>query len=154
MKPTRTATSAAVFIAVALLSTSSIAVATPGSGTTAGPAVIGTIEGSQKTEQDQIEFKSKGDLAVLDFELTYAAGAYSGWHKHPGIVIATVKSGSVTRQLGCTTQTFVAGDTFTEVGPHFVSNPSTTTPAVLSITQIVPADQLNARRIDLPAPSC
>lgn len=154
MKWTRATTSAAVFVAVATLATSSIAVATPGSGTSAGPAVIGTIDGSQKTEQDDIEFKTKGDVAVLDFELTYAVGAYSGWHKHPGIVIATVKSGSVTRQLGCTTQTFVAGDTFTEVGPHFVSNPSTTTPAVLSITQIVPADQVGARRIDLPAPTC
>lgn len=154
MKWTRTTLSAVIFVAIGVLASNSIAVATPGSGTSATPPVIGMIHDNSKTEDDGIEFKTKGDVAVLDFELTYAVGAFSGWHKHPGIVIATVKSGSVVRQLGCTSQTFVTGDTFTEVGPHYVSNPSPDTPAVLSITQVVPADQINARRIDLPAPSC
>jgi quercetin dioxygenase-like cupin family protein len=146
----RSAISAGIFVAIGILATNSIAIATPGSGAAPStPLVIGTLDGPQKSEADGIEFKTEGDVAVLDFELTYNVGGYSGWHAHPGIVIATVKSGTVERKP----QVFNVGDTFTEVGPHFVSNPGTT-PAVLSITQIVPADQINARRIDLPAPSC
>ncbi|NOJ61159.1 hypothetical protein [Arthrobacter sp. 260] len=156
MRSKKTAISAAVFVAVGTLATSSVATATPGSGSSPStPLVIGTLDGPQKTKGDGIEFKTKKDVAVLDFELTYLPLGYSGWHEHPGIVIATVKSGQVERQLGCgPAQTFTVGETFTEVGPHFVSNASTTTPAVLSITQIVPAADVNARRIDLPAPTC
>lgn len=156
MKWNKTAVSAAIFVAVGTLATSSIATATPGSGAAPStPLVIGTLEGPQKSEADGIEFKTKGEVAVLDFELTYQPQGFSGWHEHPGIVIATVKSGQVQRKVDCgPARTFTVGETFTEVGPHFVNNPSTTTPAVLSITQIVPAADVNARRIDLPAPAC
>lgn len=156
MKWKKTTLAAATFVAVGTLATSSIATATPGSGSAPStPLVIGTLDGPQKTEADGIEFKTKGDVAVVDFELTYNPLGYSGWHAHPGIVIATVKSGQVQRRLGCEpAQTFNVRDTFTEVGPHFVSNPSDTTPAVLSITQIVPASDVGARRIDLPDPGC
>jgi hypothetical protein len=75
-------------------------------------------------------------------------------------VIATVKSGSVKRQVGCTVQTFTAGDSFTEVEPHFVSNVYTdpaqpdAVPAVLEITQLYPGDDPTVRRFDAPAPAC
>jgi quercetin dioxygenase-like cupin family protein len=76
-------------------------------------------------------------VTVRTFALTYPAGADSGWHQHPGIVIAVVSEGSVTRRSGCKTETFKKGDSFTEVGPHDVTNPGAVR-AVLSITQILP----------------
>ena len=80
-------------------------------------------------------------------------GATSGWHKHPGIVLAVVKSGTVTRKSKCErTETFTAGQAFTEVGAHFVRNPGTE-PAVLAITQILPADA-PAFRVDIDKPKC
>ena len=67
---------------------------------------------------------------------------------------AVVRSGEVVRQSGCTRERFRAGDAFTEVGAHHVSNPSATEPAVLSITRIYPAAGAATPRIDEPAPTC
>ena len=53
----------------------------------------GVIDGKLKAKDYGIEFKTKGDVRVLDATLTYPAGTNSGWHEHPGVVIATVISG-------------------------------------------------------------
>lgn len=138
---------------------SSIALATPGSGTSSTPPVFGALHGPVKAKQDRIELRTRDDSTVASFTLTYAVGAQSGWHRHPGIVIAVVESGTVTRQVGCTTETFTAGQAFTEVEPHLVRNAYSdaadpqAVPAVLRITQIVPADA-PARRIEVDPPSC
>lgn len=104
-------------------------------------------------EQDDVVLEVEDETIVQMFELTYPAGSFSGWHSHAGIVLAVVKSGSVVRETGCRrAETFVAGQSFYEVGPHHVSNPGPD-PAVLSITRIFPAD-LGGARIDEPAPRC
>lgn len=142
----------------------STANATPGSpaGTVAPTnQVFGTLAGPAKAKQDGITFKTKEDVKVRTFTLTYAVGSYSGWHQHPGIVIATVVSGTVVQRVGCKKpKLWTAGQTFTEVAPHWVSNlylhntPSAE-PAVLSITQIYPADlEPTELREDRPAPHC
>jgi hypothetical protein len=141
----------AVLVLGSALCLSTVAAATPSSGTARTLGVQGVLPGPQKSEADGIEFKTNVNVKVDDFELTYAAGGFSGWHKHPGIVIATVKSGSVVRKLGCASgETFTVGQTFTEVGIHHVSSRKG---AVLSITQIYPVSSASAR-IDLPAPVC
>ncbi|MFS0705023.1 hypothetical protein AB6N23_10925 [Cellulomonas sp. 179-A 9B4 NHS] len=93
---------------------------------------------------------------MTTFDLTYEGGEYSGWHAHPGIVVAVVTAGSVVRQAPgrhgrCATETFTVGDAFTEVGAHHVANASATEPAVLSITRIHPTSATEGR-VDLPAP--
>lgn len=121
--------------------------------------VTGILDGPAQAEQDGIELKVGGDVRVANFELKYPIGAFSGWHKHPGIVIANVRSGAVWRQVGCTATRFKAGEAFTEVEPHYVSNFYTKSrqrhaePAVLEITQIYPKDASPLRE-DEPAPSC
>jgi quercetin dioxygenase-like cupin family protein len=121
--------------------------------------VIGRLHGPTKVTHDDIGLATRSDAKVATFEINYPIGAYSGWHSHPGIVIAVVKSGAVERQTGCEMKTFRAGDSFTEVGPHFVRNSYRNasavgaTPAVLEITQIYPADA-PSRRIDQQAPVC
>jgi quercetin dioxygenase-like cupin family protein len=142
----------------------STASATPGSaaGTvTPSNQVFGTLDGPAKAKQDGITFKSKDDVKVRTFTLTYDVGAYSGWHQHPGIVIATVVSGTVVQRVGCDKpKLWTAGQSFTEVKPHYVSNlyrsqTPGAVPAVLSITQIYPADIPTPElREDLPAPHC
>jgi quercetin dioxygenase-like cupin family protein len=97
----------------------------------------GTLPGPAVAKQDGISLRTRGDVTVRTFTLTYDPRADSGWHKHPGIVIAVVRSGSVERQVGCHVETFSAGDSFTEVAPHDVKNVGSV-PAVLSITQIFP----------------
>ena len=141
----------------------STALATPGSGTsTIPPAPIPeySLDGPVRAHSDGIKLKTKDDAVVRTFTLTYAPGGYSGWHQHPGIVLAVVTSGAVTRRLGCEpAKTFTKGQAFTEVGRHYVANADTRstggTPAVLEITQIAPAGTTGpAFREDLPAPKC
>ena len=65
---------------------------------------------------------------IVTQQATFAPGATSGWHTHPGYLTATVMSGSVTRYAtDCTSQTFAAGQSFYETGAHtfVVKNPGT-----------------------------
>ena len=120
----------------------------------AGTSVIGELDGPSKAKNDGIELKVKQDTAVRVFTLTYPVGATSGWHSHPGIVVATVESGTVRRQIGCKTDTFSVDDSFTEAEPHQVTNVGKTA-AVLRITQLFPASlELSDLRIDEAAPTC
>ena len=84
--------------------------------------------------------------------MRYPAGSFSGWHSHPGVVIALVRSGTVQRQSGCVVETFTAGQAFTEVGDHYVTNPGTTD-AILEITQVYPAS-FEKNRYEAEAPTC
>ncbi|WP_375433256.1 hypothetical protein [uncultured Friedmanniella sp.] len=137
----------------------SSATATPGKGTTPTNDTTGTLAGPTTAAQDGVTLRTQGATKVRSFTLTYGAGAYSGWHQHPGIVVATVVSGTIVQQVGCRERhTWTAGQSFTEVAPHYVRNFYRTgdpdaVPAVLAITQIYPADAAAVRE-DLPAPSC
>jgi hypothetical protein len=54
---------------------------------------------SVKTDHDSpIEFqaKAKTDVDIVVRQHDYLAGAYTGWHKHPGPVFITVKTGTLT----------------------------------------------------------
>ncbi len=119
----------------------STASATPPS--TPGPApdglvLVSQLDGRAKAKADGIDFRIKHDVVVRNFVLRYPADSNSGWHAHPGIVMASVISGSVTRYLPCggpDGQTFTVGDAFVEVGPHYVESELG---AALAITQIAP----------------
>jgi quercetin dioxygenase-like cupin family protein len=78
---------------------------------------------------------------IVTQQTTFAPGAASGWHSHPGYLTATVVSGSVTRYAtDCSSVTYTAGQSFYETGAStfIVKNPSTTDPAVLTVTFAVP----------------
>lgn len=159
MKPKTTATIVAASMALGgaiALSLPVGAQATPPSvpGPAASQIALGTLAGPSKAEKDDIELKVRTNTTVRTFTLTYPPGSSSGWHAHPGIVLAVVESGSVTRRYAdCSApQTFIAGQAFTEVPGHLVTNPGTTD-AVLRITQLFPAGT-TALREDLPDPGC
>jgi quercetin dioxygenase-like cupin family protein len=149
--------SAILAVAASGLVGSSAFATPPGGVTILDPTVPvkAQLAGPVKAKANGISLKTKGDIVVRDFLLTYNPGASSGWHKHPGIVVATVQSGSVQRTLACgAPQTFTAGQAFVEVGVHRVKN-ITSTPATLAITQMVPADTPpTGFRIDEDRPTC
>ncbi|WP_258724268.1 hypothetical protein [Cellulomonas sp. NS3] len=144
-----------------LASAGSTAVATPPAPSPSAPSsanlVSGELAGSEngpaKVSQDGVELKTKTATTVTTFELTYPVGSYSGWHSHPGIVVAVVKEGVVERRTGCGAgDVFGEGQSFTETGLHHVSNAGEVD-AVLSITRIYPTAS-TVGRIDQPAPRC
>jgi quercetin dioxygenase-like cupin family protein len=79
---------------------------------------------------------------VVTQQSTFAPGAISGWHSHPGYLTATVVSGSVTRYAAtdCSSQVYTAGQSFYETGAStfIVKNLSTTTPAVVIVSFVIP----------------
>lgn len=166
MKRTSVAAAAAVLLTIPCLLSSS-ASATPATGTptrvTTNPPVelarpgpfTSTLDGPLKAKDEGITLKAKGDVTVRNFFLTYPPTANSGWHRHPGLVMASVVSGTVTRQLPCKEpETFVAGQAFVEVGPHLVQNAGSVD-AVLAITQLIPAGTDPAKyRKEVDAPRC
>jgi quercetin dioxygenase-like cupin family protein len=107
-------------------------------------AVLGTLDGPAVAIQSGVSLAADRDVTVRTATLTYPTNSESGWHSHPGLVIAVVKQGAVVRKVGCTSVTFRAGQSFTEVEPHFVKNLYTkptqagAVPAILEITQIFP----------------
>ena len=130
----------------------------PAPAPTASLLVQGTLEGPSRASQDGITLRTRGDVTVRDFTLTYPVGATSGWHQHPGIVLATVEQGTVLQRVGCRTYVRTQGESFTEVAPHNITNAVSTGPeetgrAVLRITQIVPAGTTELRE-DVAPPKC
>ena len=94
---------------------------------------------------------------IVTQQATFAPGATSGWHTHPGYLTATVVSGQVVRYgTDCSSQTFTAGQSFYETGAHtfVVKNQDTSVPAVVMVTFVVPGGTpTTALRIDAAQPS-
>ena len=129
------------------------------SGVTSTAPVIGAFDGRVRAQADRVRLTAPRGTGAAAFTITYAVGGFSGWHSHPGIVVAVVQQGTVVRQVGCRSETFGAGQAFTEVGTHHVRNLYTDAaqpgaePAVLAITQLYPG-AAPARRIEQDPPDC
>jgi quercetin dioxygenase-like cupin family protein len=92
--------------------------ATPPAGVTAQIVGSGTTLGGFKIHVDGIKVASKDAASFTVAHLTFAPGGTTGWHVHPGPVLVTVISGSVTKfSADCTAQTYTAGQAFVENGP-------------------------------------
>jgi quercetin dioxygenase-like cupin family protein len=131
------------------------AFATPPSGQHPTTPAIGTLVAGQQVNTDRLKFQTKDPADVATFSVTYDPLGFSGWHTHPGIVVVVVQSGAVIRQVGCSTHTYGAGESFIESDeqpPGQVSNPSDSASAVLTVTQITPHG--SPRRLEADPPSC
>jgi quercetin dioxygenase-like cupin family protein len=93
---------------------------------------------------------------VVTQQTTFAPGASSGWHEHPGYLTATVISGQVVRYAtDCSSQTYAAGQTFYETSaqPFTVKNPGSVN-AVVLVTFVVPGGTpKTGLRLDVAQPS-
>src|SRR4051794_19628298 len=90
------------------------AFATPPSRQHPTAPAMGTLAAGQQVNTDRLKFQTKARADVAMFSVTYEPLGFSGWHTHPGIVIAVVQSGAVIRQVGCSTHTYGAGESFIE----------------------------------------
>ncbi len=121
LRPRRKWTAAAVGVAViGTFVTVALASHTPFNSTTT-PLATGNLVNKVKLNSDRVKFQTKGPTDVRVARIDYAPGGYSGWHHHPGILIATVASGAVTFTLSdCSSTTYgpglPAGAVFVEGG--------------------------------------
>jgi quercetin dioxygenase-like cupin family protein len=126
------------------------ALATAGVGFVGGPQVRGTLARDVHLNSDRIKFQTKDNPDVVVQTITIAPGGNSGWHYHPGFLLAVVESGSVTLTVGCSSNTYSVGQTFHETGttPSIARNASAGQ-TVVRVTYVVPRGSVT--RIDVPA---
>lgn len=103
---------AAATVAVAVLGTFAAAVAlgSPGSGVAITTLVTANFDHAVHLNSDRVKFQTKDPTDVRIQKLVFSAGGRSGWHHHPGVVIVTVESGSLTLwESDCSSQTYGPG---------------------------------------------
>ena len=114
----------ACITAVAVLTFTGPALATPGSGFMPSPIVNGHFgrlnmnTAGDKTGKWGLILKTLDETDIGADRLVVQPGGVSGWHAHPGPVFVTVLEGSVTWFDGtdplCPSQTYSAGESFIE----------------------------------------
>ncbi|NGO77017.1 cupin domain-containing protein [Streptomyces sp. YC504] len=141
--------------AAAVATVTGLALLPSAAGATPGSGVTGTIL-AKGTSQDTLRIKAKGRTDVTFRTITIAPGGSTGWHYHPGQVLAVVQAGTLTRTLGdCSVETTPAGGSFVEPGGskdvHIGRNLGTT-PVVLYVTYLLPEG--SPLSMDAPDPDC
>ena len=125
------------------------------SGATVGRGNLGTFHIKSRTDDYDVDLKSKDNTDVLVTNLVVAPGGHSGWHSHPGPVLVVVKTGTMTlydaNDPTCTGKPQPAGTVFVEEGGmvHIARNEGTIE-ATMVATSILPAG--GPGRVDAPAP--
>lgn len=101
----------------------------------------------------QLQLQVQGDTDYYWHHIVLAPGGYSGWHSHPGLLIAAVKSGQIDfYNSHCEKHTIQAGQVYTEDDEvHAIVNTGTAD-ADLYLTFLVKHGA--PRRRDEPAPAC
>ncbi len=144
----------ALSIAVGVLFSAGVALATPGLNFTLTPLARGTVAERIKVHTDEVKLQTKGPIDIFVNQLTIQPGGHTGWHSHPGPNLVVVKQGTVVSyDANCAARTLTAGQAFVDPGEghvHIMRNVGTV-PAVLLVTALMPVGaQL---RIDEPAPA-
>lgn len=135
---------------------SGVALASEKSGFTTQTLVTADLHQSIRVNSDKVKLQTKEPTDVRVQRVTLAAGGYSGWHHHPGLVLVAVESGTVTvTGDDCTTTTYgpgqAAGAVFVESGdaPGQVASAGG---AVAYATFVTPDAQ--APRVEDGIPAC
>jgi quercetin dioxygenase-like cupin family protein len=131
------------------------ALATPAVGSFV-PTLLarGTFTTSVNATADGVTLRTHGSTDHAVQQVVLGSGASSGWHRHPGITLVTVKSGTLTRyNSDCSRDTFTAGQSFAEAGPNaLVVRNEAHDEVITYVTFIAPTGA--ALRIDMPNPGC
>jgi quercetin dioxygenase-like cupin family protein len=121
------------------------------------PFVTAAFNETVQINSDRVKLQTKGPTVVQVQKLNVSPGGYSGWHHHPGLVIVTVASGTLTYTTAdCTSKTYGPGlpngATFVESGDG-AAQASSTTGATIYATYIAPSGA-GFRINDHDAPGC
>ena len=104
-------------------------------------------------ERFRVELETEGPSTITTQDGSVAAGGHNGWHSHPGMVVVTLISGSITwYDQNCVPTDYKAGDAWVE-GSQIHAYRVTSATAIHTIALFVIA-QGQAYRIDQPAPAC
>jgi quercetin dioxygenase-like cupin family protein len=132
------------------------ALATPASDFNPTGLARGTMAESVQFNTGAVKFQTKGSVVVNVVTVTIKPGGTSGWHSHPGVVLVTVKQGSVTfYDQTCSAIVHPTGTSFMEAagdGPGLARNEGSID-TIVYVTYIAPAGT-TAFRIDEPNPGC
>lgn len=146
-------------LAVALIALATGTVgATPGAGLT--PLIVsrGIATPRVHFNTGEVKVQTKAPVAIVNQTIAFAAPSTTGWHSHPGVVLVTVTSGSLTRyDETCSPTVYPTGSAFMESGDHagLVRNESATITASVNVTYLVPEGVQNADlRINKANPGC
>jgi quercetin dioxygenase-like cupin family protein len=123
--------------------------ASPGAGVTARIVAQGSTN-------DRVHVEANGATELVYQRVTIQPGGVTGWHYHPGPVLAVVESGTLTHYDDhCRAETYTTGEAFEEdPGPghvHMGANLGDG-PVVLDVTYVVPAG--GPLRVEAQPPSC
>jgi hypothetical protein len=148
-------------VGVAVIGTfAAVALGSLGSGFTPTTLVTASTPNKIKVNHDGIKLQTKGPTDVRVQMIVFAPGGFSGWHHHPGILIASVASGAVTffEQSTCSSTTYgpglPAGSVFVE-SDNATGQVSSVGGATVYATLIAPhADPPVFRIEDTPPPPC
>ncbi|ALO07599.1 hypothetical protein AQF52_2003 [Streptomyces venezuelae] len=114
----------------------SAAVASPGSGVSGTVLARGTSDGELRIKPPE------GDTDVVVRTITIAPGGSTGWHHHPGQVIAVVQAGTLTRTFDdSSVEVTSAGGAFVEASGRehaHVGRNLGSEPVVLYVTYLLP----------------
>ena len=146
-----------ILATVVLLVFAGTAFATVSSNFSAALTSRGTLSNDMHVNLDAIKFQTKGAVDFVTATVTIGPSGSSGWHKHPGLVLVTVQSGSlVVYDASCNATIQPTGSAFVESGsPLLVRNESTTSGATTLVTYIEVAGTPNSSlRIDEANPGC
>jgi quercetin dioxygenase-like cupin family protein len=105
------------------------------------------------SEPFHVEFETEGPSTLSTQDASIAAGGQNGWHSHPGMVVVTILSGSITwYDENCNPTDYKAGDSWVE-GSQVHAFRVTSTVPFHGIAWFITA-QGQPLRTDQPAPPC
>ena len=101
----------------------------------------------------QVQLQAQGATDTYVQHLVLAPGGYSGWHKHPGILVGTIVEGSIDLyDAKCKKRSYAAGQVYFEnTDVHAIINRGSVN-ADLYLAYLIKHDA--PRRIDADAPVC
>jgi hypothetical protein len=93
---------------------------------------------------------------IVTQTVKFAPGAYSGWHSHPGFLVSTELTGTLTKYAtDCSSQSYAPGQSWTETNANtFIVKNETSADASDIVTFIVPGGTpTTGLRLDKAQPS-
>ena len=146
-----------VAVAIGAAMMLSKALATDPSGVVGEILAAGGLDEADQENHDFVKFQTKDPTTVRVQKLEFAPGGHTGFHHHPGVVIVSIQSGSLTLVDGsCGTEVHAAGSVFVE-GEDHVHEAVSPGGATVYVTYIVPRDYTPANekfRVEEPVPFC
>jgi hypothetical protein len=135
-----------------------VALGSSGSGVTSTTLVTANFDQTVQMNSDSVKLQTKGATDVRIQKLVFSAGGFSGWHHHPGIILVSVESGSVTLwNADCSSTTYgpglAAGAVFAEGGDDPVQA-SSATGGTAYVTYVAPSADPPVFRLEDDPPAC